>query len=179
MESGLKNWEQEVIPEIFLVINMVFEPTCAYARWAHMHHFPSVVCLPLEKNSYLWKYWGYRFCSVHLREKKSHCLLGVKIVVGGLISTSSCIFWPTDWLPHKPFIFWSSEPPSPLCYPKYDLLTNWLAIPQTIHVLKVRTPSPAMLLLRPALGSVLMGSAVNHDHWDGGKGWGLVDCSRF
>ncbi len=41
----------------------VFEPTCAYARWALMHHFPSVWRLlldqnSLDKNSYLRKYCG-------------------------------------------------------------------------------------------------------------------------
>ncbi len=45
-------------------LHKIFEPTCAYARWAHMHRFASVRLdvtgpkLRLEKNSHLEKYYS-------------------------------------------------------------------------------------------------------------------------
>ncbi len=85
----------------------VFEPTCAYARWAHMHHFASVcdwtkshlskshisgtVRLTVTKFGQSNNYMGQR----SLRSKVTRVMvnLGLILLAGGLISTSSCIFF--------------------------------------------------------------------------------------
>ncbi len=39
---------------------MIIEPTCAIARWAHMHRFPSVLRLSLDQHSDQGWHIGYR-----------------------------------------------------------------------------------------------------------------------
>ena len=71
--------------------SVIFEPTCAYVRWAHEYVSLSVCRWSVTRK----KARGggvLPFCSVHLKEK-SRRILGVKILAGGLISTSSCIFF--------------------------------------------------------------------------------------
>ena len=72
----------------------IFEPTCAHAQWALMHHFLYVTGPKrLEKNSYLKKYYSQESDISQYNNKfnqigKRQC----QTVARGLTSTSSCIF---------------------------------------------------------------------------------------
>ncbi len=76
---------------------MIFEPTCAHARWALMCRLASI-CLSRPQGCY----WLLGLSKTSHGSRSKFTLvkpsLKVMILAGGLTSTSSYIFIPLDWM---------------------------------------------------------------------------------